>query len=322
MNIINQTPIDPRLKQLSYSSELLLESCPRKYELTKYGVADNAIPDMESELHKAFGKAVHLGVQLALEGKNEEEITWQVFLTWDTHLLNELEKKHKSFWLALLAIKKFTAIRAAGFLAGWKLATLDNGRPATELSFLIELNEGFNNRGFIDMLMEHEETGEILVLELKTDGSYVINDAKYANSPQTFGYSVLLDHLRPGHASYKVMYLIYSTYKQEYYDYLFNRTPLHKAEWIKTQLLTVEMIKMYHAYEHFPKHGQSCLAYNKPCRYYGICSLSNQTLVRPATKEQLEALAKDNEETYEYHFKLADLIGSQLAKQESNTAVR
>lgn len=305
-------PIDPRLKQLSYSSTLLLESCPRKYELTKYNVADNSVPDEKQELDFAFGHMVGKGIQLAFLGIPEDQIIWECFLEWDTDLLNDHARSNKSFWLATLAIQKFIALRKSGFLQDWKVFHAGD-KPAVELSFLIDFNEGFLTRGFIDLVLEHKTSGAILVLEIKTDGGYTINDLKYANSSQTFGYSIVLDHLKPGLNSYKVMYLVYSTVQLQYFDFLFNRSNLHKAEWIKNQLLSIETIKMYEEHEHYPKHGQSCMSYNKACRYFGLCSLSNRSLVKPITEAQKEALAKENE-TYQYRFHILDLIDSQLNK--------
>ena len=309
--------IDLRKKQLSYSSDMLLSSCPRKYELTKMNVADNNILDEKGELDRAFGHAVGSGIQMAFQGYERDKILWNLFTSWDTDFLNRNDPAKKSFFTAVLAIDKFLAMRAAGFLEGWELYYYTDSKtgelkPAVELSFLIDFNEGFNDRGFIDLVLVHSTTGQVLVVEVKTSGAYVINDVQYANSSQTYGYSIVLDHIKPGLNSYKVLYLVYGTRLIEYSEFMFNRSNLHKAEWIKNKLIKIEQIKMYERLQFWPKHGQSCNAYNKTCKFYGICGLSNSSLMKPITPKQVEDLNKENEERYHFKFKIADLIDTQL----------
>lgn len=308
--------MDIRLQQLSYSSRLLLNSCPRKYQLKKLDVTPKLVEDMDSEITFEFGKLVGYGIQLAFMGIDRPNIILACFDFWKLDLLVVSSKHKKSFFHALIAIDKFISMREQGFLAGLRVLSYQ-GKPAAELSFLIDFNEGFNERGFLDLVLEHEETGEIFTVEIKTDSSKQdINPIKYENSSQALGYSIVLDHIKPGLVSYKVLYLIYLTEKLEYTMFQFTKTLAQKAEWLSSISLDIAKIKLYEQAKHWPKHGQSCFSYFKPCIYYQICGMSDKALIRPLTKAREAEVLKDNEELYTIKANILDLIDSQLDRNE------
>lgn len=66
--------IDPRIRNLSYSSLLTLHSCPREFQLYKLGADSEGLiieedeTDSDQSITFAYGHAVGNGVQYALQG--------------------------------------------------------------------------------------------------------------------------------------------------------------------------------------------------------------------------------------------------------------
>jgi len=299
--------IDYRIRQLSYSSILTLHNCPRKFQLNRLRSTFRTEESIKSTITFAFGHIVGEGIQLALEGHPEDYIIWKMFLGWHTDLANVDEKSNKSFWHAVIAIQKFLVLRKNGFLDDYELVYYDS-RPACELSFCIDFPDSFRLRGFVDAVLRHKVTGEVLVLECKTTNSSTLNSASYKNSSQAIGYSVVLDHLFPDLSSYKVLYLIYQTKTLEYTPIPFIKTFLMRALWIRELLLDIEMIKLYEEAEVYPMHGESCTNFGRDCEYFQTCTLSTEYLTKPCTPEE--------EDKFDYQIKLTleQLLDSQLNK--------
>ena len=133
--------LDPRLTALSYSSRLLLHQCPRKYQLQKLSIN---LTDVELEeeggetaqITLNFGSIVGIGIQSSLEGKSEDQCILDMFLAWEPDLFASDDKKKKSFWYAVQALRSFLALRTNGFLSDWELFEYES-KPAVELSFRI-----------------------------------------------------------------------------------------------------------------------------------------------------------------------------------------
>lgn len=301
--------IDYRIRQLSYSSLLTLHSCPRKFQLYRLRTTHRAEESIKSTITFAFGHVVGEGIQLALEGKTEEEVIWHMFKGWHTDLLAEDAKLNKSFFQAVIAIKRFYSLQQSGFLKEYELVYY-NGKPACELSFSIVFPDGFKLRGFVDAVLRHRETGKVIVLECKTTGAATINPATYKNSAQAIGYSIVLDAIFPDLSSYEVLYLIYNTKSGEYLPIPFQKTYLQRALWIRELLLDIETIKMYEEAEVYPMHGESCYSFFRECEYLNVCQLSTEYLTKPCTPEQ--------EDTTDYQITLSldQLLDTQLAKAE------
>lgn len=303
--------IDYRIRQLSYSSLGTLHSCPRKFQLYKLRSTHRAEEQVKSTITFAFGHIVGEGIQLILEGKSLEETIWKMFLGWHTDLFNVDEKQNKSFWQAVIAIQRFIAIRNSGFLNEYDLVYYD-GKPACELSFCVNFPDGFRLRGYVDAVLVHRTTGEVLVLECKTTGSKQLNPATYKNSSQAIGYSVVLDVIFPDVSSYKVLYLVYQTHTGEYSPIPFVKTYLQRALWIQEILLDIETIKMYENVEVYPQRGESCYSFFRECEYLNTCGLSTQYLTKPCTPEE------EDKEKYQIVLDLQDLIAAQLRKAETS----
>ena len=303
---------DPRLKNLSYSSLLTAHSCPRKFQLDRLGSISESSESMSESITFSYGQIVGLGIQLILERKSYEEVIWQMFLGWKPELFADNPKQNKSFAAAVFAIDKFSNMLSEGYLNGYSLVSY-NGKPACELSFLISLPNGFKYRGFVDAVLQNDETGEVIVLECKTSSATSLNPATYKNSAQAIGYSIVLDAIFPSLSSYRVLYLVYST-KQLCYDQLeFTKSYLQRARWIRELVLDCETLESYNLGDLYPMRGESCFSYFRECQYMGLCQMETDRLVTPLTQEQADKIEKTNSE-YQIQISLDDLINSQLSK--------
>ena len=313
IQLTEETEIDPRLKKLSYSSQVTLHKCPKKYQLYKCG----AESEDTSSVTFAFGHAVGEGIQSLTLGLSLEETVWRMFLAWDYDLLGEEDKAKKSFWYAVYAIIKFQDI-GPQLLRGYEVALIPStatGKlvPATELSFVINLPSGFTYIGYVDLVLRHKETGKLLVLEVKSTKFREVSEASYKNSAQAIGYSVVLDAIESAHGAndYRVMYLVYKSSVMEFEPLIFPKTFTQRALWIQQIMLDCDMITHYATIDLFPLHGESCFDFFRPCEYLDICTLDSKYLISAPINN---TLVPKKEVEYTINITLADLINSQLAK--------
>lgn len=305
---------DPRIKLLSYSSLLTLHNCPRKYQLYKLGGRVESVEDIPGSLTFAYGHAVGTGIQHLMEGMDIDQVIWSEFLSWPVDLLHDNPKQNKSFWGAVHALKQFAAMRANGYLADYELVSYQ-GKPACELSFVIHLPDGFRYRGFVDAVLRHRITGEVVVLECKTTNSANVNPAQYKNSAQAIGYSIVLDAIFPDLSSYKVIYLVYQTKAEEYVQIPFDKSYYLRALWIRELMLDIETIKMYEEAEIYPMRGESCYSFFRECEYLQVCTLSTDNLTTPQTVEEAARMELEIS-GFQIHVTLQDLILSQVDKDQ------
>lgn len=319
------------LKQLSYSSLTLLHSCPRKYMLRKslpnaFAENQQAVVEMDTldellgaapAVHQkterermrdvtfAYGKAVGIGVQLFLQGKSQDEIMFGMFLEWDTWLGDVDDKSNKSIEAAIYAVEKFSTLNTIDLdIKDYELVILPSGRPAVEMSFVIHLPGGARYRGYIDAVIRNKYTGEILVLENKTTGSYSVSAARYKNSEQALGYALVLDKVFPGLSGYSVLYTVYLTRSMKWEVFRFPKTPVQRASWLLNTMSDLEELEAYIAKDYFPTRGESCEAFNSPCDFLDICHADLSEFYVPN-------VASDSDEAFDYVITLEELIHGQ-----------
>jgi hypothetical protein len=306
-----QDTIDPRIRELSYSSILTLHSCPRKFELYKKQADSAQEENLKKSVTFAFGHAFGVGVQSIIAGATFDETLFAMFYSWDCILWASDEKSKKSFAEAVFAIQKFSEVyEQSGIFQDYELAVI-NGKPAVELSFRIDIFGEFRFRGFVDLVLVHKYTREVLVLEVKTTGAKWLHEAQYKNSAQAIGYSIVLDAGFPGLSSYKVRYLVYKTFQREFEIFEFGKSHLQRAQWIRELLFDVEIIKMYEADGLYPMRGESCLAFNSVCEYFGLCTLSTERLTSPVPEDY-----QGDTTEYTVNVTIQDLIQAQLHKED------
>jgi hypothetical protein len=307
---MNQS-IDPRILQLSYSYRTLLHGCPRKYQLTKIATRYR---ERSSSVTFAFGHAVGMGIQSSLEGKSWNNIVLDMFLAWDyVDILGEEPVAKKSFAHAVFAVMKFQSVKDS-YIKDYELATFQ-GKPAVELSFRIQLIDGFNYTGHVDVVLRHKITGHYMVLEVKTTGSSTVAEAQYKNSSQAIGYSIILDVIAPGQSSYDVLYLVYCTKSQEFQVLPFTKSYSERAKWIQDLMMDIDIVRLYEKAENYPTHGEYCYSFFRECEFFSNCKLGTEYLAVPYdAAEPVDRISGESEFTLE--LSLLDLIDAQLNRQE------
>lgn len=311
--------IDPRLLDVSYSGQLNLHSCPRRYELDRKRSSFGTANDEKSEITFAYGHLIGDGIADIFLEKSWEQIVFRAYLAWGASgvdLFAEDTKADKSFWSGLLALEKFQFMRASGFLSDYEVLHYGPEQvQAVELGFRVQFPDGFALRGYVDVVLKHKTTGEVVVIECKHTGAATINPATFKNSAQGISYSVILDVVAPDISSYAVYYLVYGTKSQEFYVLPFTKTYVQRARWIREVLLDIESIKMYAAEGLFPMRGESCFSFWRECKYLNTCELNTDYLTKPPTWGSLD------DKTYTINLTLVDLIDAQLKKTAPESIV-
>lgn len=291
---INLTDEDKR-KILSYSSLGTLHECPRKFEIYR------AFGDItkSATIDTAFGSAVGAGIQSLLdqtkqvEGLSSLEVSkLSTFLAWDVELDADKEKAKKSLPDALLAVSKFYHTILPDLESeGWELAHF-NGKPATELSFILTLPDRYFYRGYVDAVLVNKSQKRFRILEIKTTGLNIVDVAAYKNSFQGIGYGIILDKMIESYegfkADYYVDYLVYKTATREFLTFPFLKSDYQRARWLFQLKQETKIISMFIEDELFPMNGESCYKFYRQCPYFGSCENQLTPIKHVQTDKEFE----------------------------------
>lgn len=304
----------------SYSKLASLHKCPRAYELDQLDAnSPFATEPATVNLDFAFGHAVGAGIQTYAATRSLVSAQFAAFLAWKAPW--DAEKtdakgnpKGKSLTWAELAVEKFGWFYQKE-LSDFDVVTLPNGNPATELSFAIDMENGFYHFGHIDTLLQSKSTGKLAVWEGKTTGFETVDEALYANSSQALSYSVVVDaiskQLNCSGTDYEVLYVVYSSATRDFQLLPFGKSRTQRAEWLQDVLLDHAAIKQYEQLKFYPKRGDSCFnsKFNQRCKHFGTCTMSNAAL-HPQTEVKMLTTIEDVE-AVDFKFTLSELIAAQ-----------
>lgn len=295
---------------LSFSTFGALHECERKFALNKVTAAlRKDVPRIvykESNEHFAYGRAIESGVHAVLLGKEDWQITKDMFLSWDLPLWDETSEKNKSFLNCLLAIHKFKYIYP-NFFTGWEIAYF-NGKPAIELSMYIDLGNGFFYMGHADVILWNAKENKYRVLEIKSTGATSVHEAMYKNSDQAVGYSIMLDSVAQDLEStgtFEVFYLVHCTMQNEWKLFPFTKMRSQRAGWINTLLLDIQRINVYKEVKFWPKRGNACYKYKRVCPHFQTCDLDTTGEFDMVSEEELK------EHGFDFHFTIDQIIKTQ-----------
>lgn len=310
MGIPTYKTLMARPELLSHSNRKTLHGCGRRFELDKITAkeADETGNNYEDNVDFAFGHAVAAGVQYALLGATRDYCLLATFLAWDAEF--DAERKKKTIWSAIDAVDKFIACKDVLF-RDWELAyfTADGEPiPAIELSAMLDVENGYKLILHIDIVMKHKLDGRYMIVELKTTGFNNLHEAMYGNSEQALSYSIILDkiaHDLDAVASYTVLYLVYKVNVREWQPLPFVKNRLDRLAWIQDLQLDGITIDTYRNMGYFPKHGEYCYNFFRPCDYWGICGMSNDAFPHASVEDISLAMEYIPPEL---RFTLSDLI--------------
>ncbi len=263
----------PGKRSLSYSRLGTFHSCPRKFHIGELRGARG----FEPTIHTAFGHAYGAGVQTYMqyvESHGHEVAKMRAVISaisaYDyPDIFEELPRVSKSFNHAIIAVENFCELTGPMICQDFRLAIL-NGKPAVELFFLLDIDDNTDYQGHIDLILQHKESGELYVAEIKSKGGDT-HPAEWQNSFQTLGYNAILHAYHPTGTNFNVLYLVFNTKDLVTTPMSFTKSSAHRAEFITTLLQEVAVMDMYEEQEHWPKRGNSCYAWNKPCYLFGLC---------------------------------------------------
>ena len=305
-------PVHFNLRTLSYSGLLTLHNCPRKFELQRLMPRTRVQEDDAG--HLSFGTVVGNGIQEYLISGRLDRAIFRAFLDWKEAIdEDKAARSNKTFWHAVRAIEKFVEFKNT-YLRAYDLAVFE-GKPATELGFDIDFGEGFHYRGKIDALLIHRIKKEFLVLECKTTGLTVVDEAMYKNSSQALGYGLVIDKVAADlelSNSYEVLYPVYKTRQFEWHEFKFPKSAVQRAAWLQAILIDCGQISQFAEINYFPTHGESCYSFGRQCQFFGMCTLSNQTLFGDSLDSVEIKFDKPTE--YPFKFSIQELIAAQLEK--------
>lgn len=304
--------LHPALQRLSHSSIALLRRCPRKYQLTKLlGRVEEDSEDL------SFGKAVGYGIQQLLIGVPRSKIVFDIFTMWKRDIADVSdaeERKKKTLWHVYHCLEKFERQILPTFLADYEVVIL-KGKAATELGFRIKIGSGFYYRGFVDVVFIHKRTRELFVLEVKTTADKWLLSAKYQNSDQALGYSLVCDFIAQQTpdikgSSFKILYLVYMSIMKEFEQFTFSKSHSMRAHWIKQMLIEVDTVMIYEREKLWPMHGDACSSFGRACEFIDVCTMSDDVIIHgadPKIKEETDA-------DYDFNISLLELIEAQLER--------
>lgn len=300
----------------SHSTSERFLSCERKFSITKLQANTTILNDpvvrLEGNIDFAFGRAVETGIQSALLKNSKTRIFFDMFCAWDIGLMVEHPKGiAKTFTDAVIAIDQFLWIQDQ-IMQGWEIAMF-KGKPAIELSLLIDLENGYYYVGHADIILYHPVLRRYRVLEIKTTGSKNVHPAMYKNSGQSTGYSVFLDEIARDvelTATFEVFYLVWPTALNSWRLYEFVKSRSNRADWLNTLMIDIQKIRAYREMNFWPKRGSSCFEYGRPCQYLDTCDLTADAWNQDG---QFAIITEDDLQRHEFDFKfkLSDIVRTQ-----------
>lgn len=295
--------------RMSFSSFNLFNSCERKFNLSKNRDMSSweIVQDTNrNNVHLDYGTALGVGFQSLILSQDLEASIWGALRSYN--FADETKAKN-----SLSIVTALQAFHALDIGDEWEIVYY-KGKPAAELSFKLVLDPetGDYYCGFIDVVIRHRVSKVAVIVEVKTTGSKQ-EDLKpmFQNSAQGIGYSIILDAIEQEagfDASWTVLYIVAQFKGPNIIPKInllpFNKQAKHRFEWLLDMKLDYQRLLELEKLDYWPKRGNNCFNYFRPCPYFGICDLES-------IAETTEArIAK--EEDWDFVFNLEDLIAKEM----------
>lgn len=288
--------------RLSNSSLDNLHTCERKWQLEKLLVDPSVREETE---HTVYGRAFGTGIATYLTTQNTDEALYQAWLAYWPLL--ESDKKNIVMCISSL-LEAFPHLDT--MLMEYEVAEFA-GKPAVELSFRLNINENYYFVGYIDVVLRHRFTGVYSVWDAKSTGLQLQDISPlYQNSGQVLGYSVALDRIvGESLSSYGVGFVASQVdarkLKAKTHILYYEKTLLDRLKWFMTLGLDVKHLEMMAEIGHYPMRAHSCLQFNRPCRYFGVCQLHSLDIEREREEDTIQ---------YDFTYDLNELIEDHMRR--------
>lgn len=274
---------DARVR-LSYSTLELLHGCERKFQKTKLLHNPNARDESPAMVFgssmgaawqhyfvlRSFGHSVQESIDSAL---------WEAYINYWPILEDDRRFQERAYYIM---------IRSVDFLEKqlkeWEIA-LFNGRPASELSFNLDINKRFYFVGAIDLVLRHRRSGRYAVVDIKTTSIYGEDlTPQFKFSDQTLGYTIVIDKVAGEEVTqYDTVYWvcqmpsrgIESLYQPNFKEYVFPKTLKDRFDWFLKVYLDVNYIQTLAELDAYPKRGSHCMSFNKVCMFFNECQFTH-----------------------------------------------
>lgn len=302
--------------RLSHSALEELLTCERKFQLNRLLERDN---ERTVNDNFCFGHAFEAGcVSYILHGDKDKAI-WDTFMAYPEVIYTssgEVESVEipdsvkKTVEVAVnMVIAAFPHLDT--FLEDWEVASFA-GKPASQLSFRVNIDETFYFVGYLDLAIRNKWTGKYAVWDAKTTG-LAIHDLSpvYMNSMQLIGYSIVLDKIvGEEYTDYDVHYFVGRVgagngFQPQIIPFVFAKNLKDRLNFFITLGLDVERLTKMKAIGIFPQRGASCLKYNRPCYHFGTCGLHALDKEKEIEEDKTE---------YQFTFNLEDLIQDHMER--------
>lgn len=294
-------------QRLSFSTLDLLHSCERLFQLERLLAGER---EAESD-HLLFGSAYGIGVASYLEHQDQDRALYEAWLAY----WPELDSDKKSVWRCMQALLRSFS-KLDDLLDDYELVYLQD-RPATEMSFRLNIDQDYYYVGYIDAVLRHRYTKQYVVFECKTTGLGLYDlSPLYKHSGQALGYSIVLDKIvGESQTSYGVLYFVCQL-GRNFQDITchvmpFDKTLLDRLNWFIVLGLDVKHLKEMQSLQVYPRRHQSCLKYNRPCRHFGTCHMHSLDRPKPIEVDETE---------YQFIYELEEVVQDHLERIASMPA--
>ena len=275
----------------------MLNTCERKFQLEKLLAA----PREKESPHFSFGHAYGAGIATYMVTQNKDQAIYECWKAyWPV-----VESDSKTQARAILCLQN-SFMKLDNLLMEYEVATFKD-QPAVELSFRINITPTKYFVGHMDVVLRNKITGQYMVMEVKSTGIMLLDiEALYKNSGQALGYSIALDEIAGEELSnYGVLYCVTQlgkNFQQQTHILTFQKTLTDRLNWFVTLGLDVQRIEEMEKLNIFPKRGDSCVKFNKPCWHYGICDLRQAEEDAPVEEDKIEYVFQyDMDTLIEHH---------------------
>jgi len=290
--------------RLSHSTMEMFDRCERLFQLEKLLVTDS-VRDESADL--SLGTAYGVGVADYLVNQDPERALYNAWLAY----WPEIETDKKSVAHMSMALQKsFPALDT--MLRDYEVVEF-NGKPAVELSFRVNINAHYYYVGYMDVVLRNRWDGTCVVVDAKSTALQLLDlSPVYQNSGQGLSYSIVLDRIVGEKLSnYAVGYFVAQLgkdFKCEVKPLIFSKTLLDRLNWFIQLGMDIKRLEFAEEMGFYPRRGGACLKYNRPCKHFGVCTLSSMDIPRKREEDTIE---------YDFVFDLEDLIDDHILRINS-----